>query len=128
MALLGEDQIEFLEHRKICERLMLQVSPSPENVHHHQLNVVTAPVAPLSGTKPAPIEKLKEAATIDPKFKPKFSLLELKKNHLKHGNVFITKAAHPRAIYVQIQDEDIRHASLSPNAERPTRRVPYFDY
>ncbi len=107
---MGDDQIEFPEHREIRERLMHQVSSSftnPENCHRHQLTVVTAPVAPVSGTKPAPLEELKKAAIIDPKFKPKFSLLELKKNPLKHANVFITKAAHPRAIYVRIQDEEM---------------------
>ena len=107
---MGDDQIEFPEHREIRERLMHQVSSSftnPENCHRHQLTVVSAPVAPVSGTKPAPLEELKKAAIIDSKFKPKLPLLDFKKNPLKYANVFITKAAHPREIYLRIEDEDV---------------------
>ena len=45
--------------------------------------------------------------TIVKKYKPKFSRLDLKFSPIRYASVIISKALHPRAVYVRIDDDEV---------------------
>ena len=46
-------------------------------------------------------------AQIIKKYKPKFSRLDLKFSPIRYASVIISKALHPRAVYVRIDDDEV---------------------
>ena len=105
MARLDIAQVQLPEHLEVRKRLMgitgsdasiKSAYGSPSSIQSNHLG---------AGVKADHIKH----CLVNPikRLKPKFGALELKTHPLKYANVFITKAAHPREIYLRIEDEDV---------------------